>query len=245
MGHNLTIILVGARGDANIGAVARAMKNFGIFDLRLVACVDHLTKDSFMWAVDAKDVLENAKKFKNLSDALADTSNSAAFTRRLGKLRKKHMNVHELGKWISDKSGSEPAALVFGCEDKGLSNGDIKECDVTVHIPTCGCLPSINLAQSVMIACYELFGRSQSPNGSLTQEFVNRSEIEKIMITLKRALEALGYEDKPSNRLQAKILFQIEKLFGRGGLTKQDIGMFKGLCARIAEKAAKKAPGRP
>ena len=157
-GSKTAVVLVGAAGDANIGAAARAMKNFGLTDLRLVSCCPHLTTAAYMYAVDARDVLESARPFPSLDDALSDRSLAVAFTRRAGKMRRRRMTVSELPGWVAERARRGGLALVFGREDKGLTNDEVRRCDAVVAIPSSPALPSLNLAQSVLVAAYELFG---------------------------------------------------------------------------------------
>ncbi|MFH1829225.1 MAG: RNA methyltransferase [Pseudomonadota bacterium] len=234
---NISIILVSPQGDANIGATARAMKNFGFTDLRLVNGVPHLTDVSFSWAVDAKDILQSARVYETLDEAVADATFTAAFTRRLGRCRRKHMTIAEASPVMVDRLNNGSIALVFGCEDKGLSNDEIRRCDAIVEIPASKDFQSINLAQSVIIACYELhkyFGDKIDYDGKLVQEtFLSRHEITPILTQIDSMLTNLGYENTEDRALRAKILDQFEKIFGRAGLTKRDVAMFEGLISRI------------
>lgn len=242
---DISVILVGPQGDANIGACARAMKNFGLTDLRLVGPVRHKTKPAYTWAVDAKDVLEGATVFHDLDDALGDISYAVAFTRRLGRTRKRHMPLRIAAKKIADMARRRSVALIFGQEDCGLSNEDIGRADIVVTIPTSQKLPSINLAQAAIIACYEIFtnrtegGKSASSakksvfSDRRTWQFAPRAEIDPLIGKLSRALSILSYEDSATHPLKSKIINQFKKLFGRAGLTKRDIRMFEGLLARI------------
>lgn len=249
---NICIILVGPQGDGNIGACARAMKNFGVTDLRLVQPVPYKTKDAFMWAVDAKDILENAREFDSLEDALADVTTSAAFTRRLGRGRKGHMTVRNAAEKIS-REPNVKTALYFGREDAGLTNEEIALADFVVSIPSSSKLPSLNLAQSVLIACHELFSSAnESAENSMktsaaartarnnTVEFVHKSEINKVLKNLDITLAALDYEDKGRATLKTKMLNQFDRLFGRAGLGIRDVNMFCGLLARIRKLAQMK-----
>lgn len=231
---SIAIVLVGPQGDANIGATARAMKNFGFFDLRLVQAVPHQTKAAYMWAVDARDVLDGARCFPSLAEALSDRSVAVAFTRRLGKLRRCRMTNAELPAWLEDRAG---AALVFGREDRGLSNDEVRQCDAIITIPSARKLPSLNLAQSVMIACSELFlwKRRKAPRSRqrTAVKFVPRREAARLLARLERMLERIGYDDRPPTRLRSRILFQMGQLFGRAGLAGRDIRMFEGLIGQL------------
>ncbi len=250
----LAIVLVEPRGDANIGATARAMKNFGFFDMRLVNPVPHLTSPAYTWAVDAKDILESARVFSSLDDALSDVAYAAAFTRRTGRGRKRHMAICEATPILAARSCEGGAALVFGREDKGLSNEEIKRCDSVLEIPTCADLPSLNLAQSVLLGCYELRNALERAGGQETarheinsraeEKFVSRAEILSSLNLIDSMLESLGYEDTPDDPLKSKILAQFERIFGRAGLTPRDAGMIEGLTARVSDVLSHKLDRR-
>lgn len=247
---SISVILVGPQGDANIGACARAMKNFGLTDLRLVRPVRYRTKPAYTWAVDAKDVLEGARAFHDLDDATEDISYVVAFTRRIGRTRKKHLSLRMAAKKISNIARRRRVALIFGQEDCGLSNEDIDRADIVVTIPTSQKLPSINLAQATIITCYEIFashtggGRSTSATEKSgfadrkTWQFASRAEIAPLIDKLGKTLSILSYEDSATHPLKSKIINQFKKLFGRAGLTKKDIRMFEGLFARIESSIA-------
>ncbi len=243
----LCVVLVAPRGDANIGAVARAMKNFGLTDLRLVNPAPFRTKRSYLWAVGARDLLAQAKKFESLDEALADTSRAVAFTRRIGKRRKRSMDLEKLPEWMPNGKKSGTIALVFGREDKGLTNAEIRKCDAVVSIQTSGALPSLNLSQAVLLACHCLTGRGkrrghlQKPEQATPrqiEEFADRHMIASLMGRFALILDGLGYDDAPRTGLKSKILHQLKRLFGRGGLTTKDIRMFEGLISRMLKKSS-------
>lgn len=240
MSYHVIVVLVEPQGDANIGATARAMKNFGFGDLRLVNPAPHLTKSAYMWAVEARNVLESAKIYKTLDEALADVAYAAAFTRRIGRGRKRHMMISKAAPVISARAKHGGAAIVFGREDKGLSNAEIKRCDAVVEIPTSAALPSLNLAQSVLLGCYEIsksVDAAHNPKKCIApraQElFLSRREIATSLIQIDKMLHILGYKDTKKIPLRLKIIAQFEKIFGRAGLTPRDAGMIEGLVARI------------
>lgn len=233
---NLSVILVSPQGDANIGASARAMKNFGFHDLRLVDPVDYMTRAAYTWAVDARDVLNDATTYDSLDAALHDISYAAAFTRRLGRQRRRHMTLSEAASRVAALGDRGRAAIIFGPEDSGLSNEQIGHADAIISIPTSADLPSLNLAQAVLLACYEIYRRLNKTidkGESTSWRFASREEFLPVLKKLDNALSALRYENTKTGPLKSKILNQFEKLFGRAGLTGRDIRMFEGLLARI------------
>ena len=129
------IVLVRPEGDANIGAVCRAMKSMGFFSLRLVL-PDLREPDEeqvHTWALSAFDIFEKAARFESLGQALADRDLAAGFTRRTGARRKGR--VAALEEFVPLAAGRR-YALVFGSESSGLTGEELEACSLAVTIPT-------------------------------------------------------------------------------------------------------------
>lgn len=215
------------------------MKNFDQRDLRLINTCPHLTSESYKWAVGASDLLEKAKLFTKLSDALSDISTSVAFTRRLGHSRRKHLDLKNSPEWMAEKASRGKLAFVFGREDSGLTNEEVNLCDATITIHTSPTFSSLNLSQAVLIACQELFSLRSTPDNSFEEKLVSHGEIATLMKRLSKMLDILEYKDTEEDKLHTKILRRFDKIFGRAGLTYKDIKMFEGLTARILSKPSK------
>lgn len=163
------VVLVNTSHPGNIGATARALKNMGIANLRLVDPRDY-PSDVAMWrAVSATDVLERAKVFPTLVEAVADCSmviGASARSRRMPwpMLSPRQCARHvllETQRAADAISGDEAAnsgqiALVFGREDTGLTNDELQQCHYHVQIPANEEYSSLNLAAAVMVICYEV-----------------------------------------------------------------------------------------
>jgi len=153
------VVLVRPRDPNNIGAAARAMANFGLSDLRVVDPFAVAWREAVS-AVGAEDIMYNAVQYQTLDEALADTSFSLAATA----LRNRHLEQEIITLPVLNKRlASAPEgkiALVFGNEKTGLSGDDIERCVAVLNIPTVSKQPSINLAQAVILTCYELSRRA-------------------------------------------------------------------------------------
>lgn len=153
------VVLVRPRDPNNIGACARAMANFGLSDLRVVEPFAPVWREATS-AVGAGDIMQNAKQLGSLDEALHDATFSLAATalRNRGVVQEvitlPHLNER------LEKLPTQKVALVFGNEKSGLSNEDIERCDAILNIPTVAKQPSINLAQAVILTCYELSRRT-------------------------------------------------------------------------------------
>ena len=156
---NFCVVLVRPRDPNNIGACARAMANFGLSDLRVVEPYAPVWREATS-AVGAGDIMQNAAQLTSLDEALKDCTFSLAATalRNRGVVQEvitlPHLN-ERLQTCPTDK-----VALVFGNEKTGLCQEDIERCDAILNIPTVAKQPSINLAQAVILTCYELSRRS-------------------------------------------------------------------------------------
>ena len=152
----LRIVLVATRNPLNIGAVARAMSNFGLRDLRLVNPYDAAFREAKS-AIKSRYILEAAQVCNTVPEAIAGcrlvVGTTAAIHRDL------HITLHRLetaGALIARNRGEAPAALLFGSEKFGLSNADLSFCQWVLRIPTRAEHGSMNLGQAVAICLYEL-----------------------------------------------------------------------------------------
>jgi TrmH family RNA methyltransferase len=157
------VVLCRAEEGGNVGSACRAMKTMGLSRLVLAACPDYDEDRVRMMAVHAFDVYEAAQRFPSLEAALASSTLSAGFTRRRGERRKAFsLSARDFAALASARpigDGDSPAgtiALVFGNERTGLTESELSLCSLAVHIPSSDAFPSLNLAQAVQIACYEL-----------------------------------------------------------------------------------------
>ena len=153
---NLRVVLVSPRNPLNIGAVARAMQNFGCTSLRVVNAYDVAFREARS-AVNAADVLASAEEFQSVGDAVADC-HLVAGTTSLGHrglqqpLRLLPQGAPKLRRAMT----AGPVALLFGSEKFGLSNDDLSHCHLLLRIPTVDQRRSMNLGQAVAVCLYEL-----------------------------------------------------------------------------------------
>ncbi len=151
------IVLVGPEYEINLGMVARVMKNFGVEELRIVEPCCPVGKTAIMYSKHAKGVLENAKKFRSLRDAVEDCDAAVGFTGILNRHRGSIRAAVPLKKFreMGGEYGGS-LALVFGREGIGLNEEEIGECDYLVNIETNSEYPVMNLSHAVAVAIYAL-----------------------------------------------------------------------------------------
>jgi tRNA/rRNA methyltransferase len=149
--RNITIVLVRPQYAGNIGSVCRAMKNMGLSRLILVSPEqDPLSAEARMMATSAKDILHKAKIFSSLEEALQGFRWIAGTSARKGINRGPFISPREISPEILQHARSIPVAILFGPEDRGLTNRELDPCHALVQVPTHSGLSSLNLAQAVM-----------------------------------------------------------------------------------------------
>ncbi len=158
------IILVSPARAENVGAAARAMKTMGFTELRIVDSEAHRKPEARWVAHGAGDILDNARHFTTLAEALHDVNFTLATTARSRAKFHYYATPQQLLPLLEEKRewvGS--AALVFGREDSGLTNEELELADVLTGVPMVADYPSLNLGQAVMVYCYQLSALMQLP----------------------------------------------------------------------------------
>ncbi len=161
--NSVRIILVEPAGARNIGSVARVMKNMGLRHLTLVnpQC-DHLEESAQHMAVHAKELLEAAQVVQTIPDGLAGCRRAIATLGRPYAEAIPEYPRAALPWLVEDNLEPNSTALIFGPEDRGLSNDELSHAHRFITIPANPVYPSLNLAQAVAICCYELHEAASS-----------------------------------------------------------------------------------
>jgi TrmH family RNA methyltransferase len=156
------VVLVRPESPANVGAVARVVRNGGLRGLRLVEPGDWRTVECWRTAWGAQDVLEQARVSADLSAAVSDAGCVVAFSGRRD-AGVALLDVREAAEEVAALQEDETACLVFGPETSGLSLDEIALCGRRAVIPAHPAQPSLNLSHAVMVAAYEVFRASSRP----------------------------------------------------------------------------------
>jgi tRNA/rRNA methyltransferase len=227
---HISIVLHKPQFPENIGAAARSAKNMGIKQVVVIDPAHYdLEKVRMMATHAAADVVENILLFSTLKEALADYSTVVGTTARLGKERPGIYSPAQMAQKLVSISRENRVAVVFGPEDRGLANEDIRLCHHLVNIPTAG-FSSINLAQAVMILCYEIFSASIEKSDAFVPRLANRYELDGMYDQLKEILIRIDYI-KPGN--PDYWMNHIRRSFSRIGLKAGEVSMIRGICRQI------------
>jgi TrmH family RNA methyltransferase len=235
------VVLVRPRNPLNIGAAARAMANFGLRDLVVVAPYGPVWQEARS-AVGAEDILKSARAVSTLLDAIGDAGlilGTTAGTHR--NLDRDLMSLSDLPAWLEKRQGAGQAAILFGSEKTGLSNEHLSYCHVLIRIPTVVECPSMNLGQAVAVCAYEL-ARSGTISLRSFRPTVHRSDpanlqtLDSLFERAERVLDAVGYL-KPKSRNAT--LIKLRRLLLDLNLTNYDARALGGVVAQIEWKLEK------
>lgn len=228
--RNISIVLHQPRSSENIGAAARSMRNMGIEQLVVVDPQNcDLTRICKMATHAALDVVEQMMVFDALDHALAEYNYVVGTTARLGGQRKVISTPATLAEKLVSISDQNRIAIVFGPEDRGLTNTDIRFCHALVNIPTAD-FSSLNLAQAVMILCYELFRyRTQKP-ADFVHRLANRHELDAMYDQLREIMVRISFinPDNPDYFLN-----NFRHFFSRLPLRAKEVQIIRGICRQI------------
>jgi TrmH family RNA methyltransferase len=232
------VVLVDVRNPLNIGAVARAMSNFGFPNLRLVNPYEVAFLNARS-AVGAASTLENAQVYATVGEAVSDCS-LVVGTTAVGHRDLQHALVRlEAGsRKIRAHVASAPCALLFGSEKFGLSNEDMSHCHWLMRIPTRDEHFSMNLGQAVAICLYELIRdpltASQHASANSSKEnLASAEEIERVTDTLLDALRASEY---PKLNTSKSFHAAVRRMLRRMQLPPGDAEFFLGMLRQMVWK---------
>ena len=223
------IVLVDPQDAGNVGAAARAMKNFGITDLWIVGGKQRVDDVSSWWAVGANDVVDAATRVDRLEDALADCHLTVATTAIRARQVYDQLTPYDVARVAEEQLADEHRlAIVFGRERSGLTGAEVLLCQRTASIQTWPDFPTMNLAQSVAIFCYE-FGNGLRPNPKPRDPAAHQL-VQNLVTHTRALLEEIDYfGEKSPDRLCA----ELQAITGRAGLTTREASLLLGLVRKI------------
>jgi tRNA/rRNA methyltransferase len=220
----IQIVLISPIYEGNVGFCARVMKNFGFSSLVLIDPCD-IGEEASLRAAHAQDVLNEAKKctfdevFESSSLIIATTGLVSKTVCR--SMRMPYFSPAEIRDQIKDINGV--VSILFGRENWGLSNDEVKRSDIICTIPTAPAYPILNLSHAVGVVCYEL---AHMPRGEY--HLAGRQEMEYLYQHIDRFLDEIGH---PSFKRQNTLLM-MRRILGRSRLTAREASTIHGLLRR-------------
>lgn len=231
---NLRIVLVNTTHPGNIGGAARAMKNMGLTDLVLVDPKDYPSDEAVWRASNAKDVLDGARVVSTLDEAIADCGLVIGTSARERRIPWPLLTPRECGDRAWGEASQHPVAIVFGREDRGLTNEELHKCHFHVHIPSNPEYSSLNLATAVQVLCYEMrvSGLTAQQEGEplhfddWDMPPAKSEALESYFTHLQSTLETLGFLE-PGNPRQT--MTRLRRLFNRIRMDDMELSILRGI----------------
>jgi tRNA/rRNA methyltransferase len=233
------IVLVRPQLGENIGKSARAMLNFGLTDLRLVAPRDGWPNPSAGPAASGADiVLEKARVFETVQGAIADCSTVYASTVRRRDLVMPVLGPEEMAHKIA--ASTSPSAILFGPERSGLETEEVALANAIVTVPINPAFASLNLAQAVILLAYEWSKTSQLavPPEKELEPPAPHGELEGLVAQLEQTLEGKGYFHPPSRTQATKNTFRT--IFTKTGWSSREVKAVRGVIRALSEPPRRK-----
>ena len=224
------MVLVEPLQAGNLGSAARAMKNMGLTQLKLVKPCTLENGECQKLAVGAFDLVENATVFEKLAEAVADDSVVIGTTSARGRSQKTRLYTpREMAPIIWDYAASQRVAIVFGSERRGLSEQQLALCQYLVSIPSSPPFPTLNLAQAVLVLAYEISTsepHSLSPRLQLATEAERRPMFEH----MEEVLVQIGFLSKTN---PGHLMRSIRRFLGRAEMTERDVQIVRGIMSQM------------
>jgi tRNA/rRNA methyltransferase len=240
------VVLVGPQLGENIGAAARAMANFGLSRLRLVAPRQAWPNvKARMMAAGADRILDGAELYDTLEAAIADCTFVFAATARAHDQAKPVVGAAEAAAVMAPRiAAGEPVAIAFGRERNGLENDEVALADRILTLPVNPAFASLNLAQAVVIVAYEWFKLASGAKLPFAMPEKSapapKEQLLAFFGALERELEKVEFFRPPDKRETMQI--NLRNIFNRMQPTRQDIQTLHGVIMAIAE--GRKGPAR-
>ena len=226
MSLNFRIVLVEPLYQGNVGSVARAMKNFGFTDLALVNPCP-LEGEARAMSSHARDVLEGATITNSIEEAVTGANLLIGTTGITGSKFDEHIRIpahvpRNLKQHLEGSSGT--IALLFGREDKGFTNDELRMMDMILTIPTSEIYPVMNLSHAVAVTLYEL-SDVQAGETPLADPF----DTKLLMEHITQVLDDIAY---PAHKKE-KTELMLKRIFGRARLIPREVQTLRGVLRRI------------
>ena len=234
---NIRIVLVNTAHPGNIGGAARAMKNMGLAELYLVQPREYPAPRAVWRAAGARDVLANATIVESVDEAIADCGLVVGTSARERRIPWPLLNPRECGEKTFQEAASHKVALLFGREDRGLTNDELQKCHYHVHIPSNPEYSSLNLATAVQVLAYEVRMASLAdeqgnlpPLTDWDQPPVTAGDLEYFHEHLAETMADLKFYD-PENPKQ--LITRMRRLFNRVRMDEMEVSILRGLLSAV------------
>src|SRR5690349_1112421 len=233
---SIRIVLVETSHPGNIGAAARAMKNMGLTDLRLVRPQNFPSSEAYARASGADDVLNAAQVHEQFSDAIADCGLVIGTSARNRHLQWELVEPRECAQRVVTASRLSHVALVFGTERTGLTNDELQRCNLLVTIPTHPGYASLNVAMAVQLLAYEVWLAQRDgvpPQPERDVPLATGDEMARLYEHIERVLQEIDFQDRTGG---GHLMARIRRLFNRAQLDQNEMNILRGILTAVQAK---------
>ena len=228
---NIAIVLNKPKYPGNVGSAARCAMNMGIDKLVVVGNRDLDMEEMKTMATHvAAYIVDGIRYFDFLDEALAGFTYIVGTTARRGSARGPVVSPREMAETLADISKNNEVALLFGPEDTGLSNDELRFCHLVVAIPSSRQFKSINLSHAVMIICYEIFVAKANPQDSFSPRMATSAELEEMYDQMKGLLLKIGFLNQQNPDYW---MMHIRRLLSRTKLFSKEVKVLRGICRQL------------
>ena len=232
---NVHFILFKPQLAENIGACARALKNFNFFKLKLVSPKTSFPNEKILaTSVGAKDIIKSSKIYKNFEDAIKDVDLVIGTSSRIRKKNYKYLSLSELKKIDFKKK----IAIVFGPEASGLTNNELSYANYLIKLPTNNNFQSLNLSHCVMLFCYEIFKILNKKNNRFSSRYksktINKKDLNKFVNFLISSLDQIGFL-QPDHKRKSMIQ-NLRTIFHKMNLSNKEMRLLLGIFSSLKDK---------
>ncbi len=230
--QNIQVVLVNPSHPGNIGAVARAMKNMGLHHLVLVAPRKFPDPEAQWRAASAVDIIDNARVVETLDEAIGDSQFVVGTSARDRRIPWPVQDARLTAARIVERSVQEKVSILFGREDSGLNNEELRRCNLHCHIPTHPDYESLNLSMAVQIVCYEI--RMAELEGTLPSNedshwenpFATSKDMEYFYQHLEETLVELEFLNPAAPK---QLMTRLRRLYSRVRLDDMEVQILRGI----------------
>ena len=231
---NLTVILVEPSGPLNVGSVARLCSNFEVQELRIVApkC-EIFSSEAKKMALKGQKFIDDCKIFDNLENAIFDCDLVLASCGRIDLSKDSFIESSEdIFNWILSFKKINNLAIIFGREDRGLTNSELLLANKTFNIPTSLNNPSLNLSHAVSITLYELNKLSKKNSNKELEVFnlASSKQIHDSFVEVEEMLMKVGYLFKHTSRAR---ISKFKNYIFRANTSMHEINVLRGIVHQI------------
>tara|TARA_B100000287_G_scaffold432608_1_gene492325 strand:- start:5936 stop:6673 length:738 start_codon:yes stop_codon:yes gene_type:complete len=239
LNKQVKIILIETSNSGNIGSTLRAMKTMGFSNLCLVKPKNFPSDDVVALAANASDLINSVEVVDNLEEAIDGCKLIIGTSSRERKVPWPNESIVTAApKIIAESKKKNTVAILFGKEDRGLTNDELQRCNLHMHIPANKDYPVLNLAMSVQVVCYQLFISDALKTNPEISEYwdvplAEANHVNRLIEHFIAVAEKLEVFNKGNPR---QIGARIKRLFTRIGLDEMEVNFLRGFLAAIEKK---------